>query len=114
MWQPFANCHMYLETRICALSVSVTVAPSWGDIPTTSCHLSCANRRLSKQGTAWPTELCVLCRGIKAFEEAEKKIVEQKREQEVGAKLQRLQDEKVGVSLPRFSARSCGRIPCPF
>ena len=46
------------------------------------------------------TRLCltttrVHCRGIKAIEEAEKRLVEQKREQELSAKLQRLQDEKV-------------------
>ena len=37
----------------------------------------------------------VLYSGVQAFEEAEKRIIEEKKEKEVGAKLQRLQDEKV-------------------
>jgi len=37
----------------------------------------------------------VLYSGVQAFEEAEKRIIEQKKAKEVGAKLQRLQDEKV-------------------
>lgn len=37
----------------------------------------------------------VVYSGVQAFEEAERRIIEQKKEKEMGAKLQRLQDEKV-------------------
>lgn len=41
--------------------------------------------------------MCLLHRGIQAFKEAEKRVVEQQKEQEIGGRLQSLQREKVGV-----------------